>query len=40
MPNDLALESMSAAHRAFLTPSGGKLGWQPSKIPLVLLDPA
>lgn len=37
MPSDLALKTMNAAHRALLRLSGGKLGWQASKMPVLEL---
>jgi len=37
MPNDLQLKSMNAVHRAVLKLSGGRLGWQASKMPVLEL---
>ena len=37
MPSDLALKTMNAVHRAVLTVSRGKLGWNASNMPVLEL---
>ncbi|MCU1430808.1 MAG: hypothetical protein JWL83_4808 [Actinomycetia bacterium] len=37
MPSDLTLKTMNAIHRAMLKISGGRVGWQASKMPVIEL---
>ncbi len=37
MPSDFALKTMNAAHRALLKVSGGRVGWEASKMPVLEL---
>jgi deazaflavin-dependent oxidoreductase (nitroreductase family) len=37
MPNDLQFRTMNAIHRAMLKLSGGRVGWQASKMPVLEL---
>ena len=37
MPSDLALKTMNALHRGVLKLSGGRLGWEAQKMPVVEL---
>jgi deazaflavin-dependent oxidoreductase (nitroreductase family) len=37
MPSDLVLKTMNGMHRAVLKLSGGRLGWQASKMPVLEL---
>ena len=37
MPSDLILKAMNTVHRAVLTLSGGKVGWQASGMPVIEL---
>lgn len=37
MPSDLALKAMNTVHRALLTVSGGRIGWQAAGMPVLEL---
>src|SRR5665213_1231038 len=37
MPSDFALKTMNGLHRALLKVSGGKVGWQASRMPVLEL---
>ena len=37
MPSDLALKAMNLLHRGVLKISGGRLGWEASKMPVLEL---
>ena len=37
MPSDLVLKTMNATHRALLKLSGGRVGWQAGKMPVIEL---
>jgi deazaflavin-dependent oxidoreductase (nitroreductase family) len=37
VPSDLTLKTMNAIHRAMLKISGGRVGWQASKMPVIEL---
>ena len=37
MPSDFALKTMNAFHRAVLKASGGRLGWEASRMPVIEL---
>src|SRR4030081_2695378 len=37
MPSDLTLKAMNGIHRALLTVTGGKFGWEASKMPVLEL---
>ena len=37
MPSDLTLKTMNGIHRALLKVSGGRIGWEASKMPVLEL---
>src|SRR6202163_4821434 len=37
MPSDLTLKTMNGIHRALLKISGGRIGWEASKMPVIEL---